>query len=262
MDGSRPWRTAPANPGWYSEDERTLSRGDGEEGLKRVDPEGLDLKDRVVHISRVAKVVKGGRRFSFSAVVVVGDANGHVGTGLGKANEVPDAIRKAVQNAKRSLIVVPLVDGTIPHGVTGEFGASKVIIRPGLSGDRRHRGRRSPRRDRVQRDLEHPDEVPGEQQSPQPREGDDRGAFPVADRGADPGGPGPERGRGDGMSGKLRITLLRGLSGRTAYHRKVVQGLGITRLNRPVVRLDTPEIRGMVEKVKFLVRMEEVGETS
>jgi small subunit ribosomal protein S5 len=134
MAGSRPWRTAPANPGWYSDNERTLSRGDGEEGLKRVDPEGLDLKDRVVHISRVAKVVKGGRRFSFSAVVVVGDANGHVGTGLGKANEVPDAIRKAVQNAKRSLIVVPLVDGTIPYGVTGEFGAAKVIIRPASPG--------------------------------------------------------------------------------------------------------------------------------
>jgi len=107
---------------------------DGEEGLKRVDPEGLDLKDRVVHISRVAKVVKGGRRFSFSAVVVVGDANGHVGTGLGKANEVPDAIRKAVQNAKRSLILVPLVDGTIPHGVTGEFGAARVVIRPASPG--------------------------------------------------------------------------------------------------------------------------------
>ena len=134
MAGSRPWRTAPANPGWYSDNGRTFSRGDGEEGLKRVDPEGLDLKDRVVHISRVAKVVKGGRRFSFSAVVVVGDANGHVGTGLGKANEVPDAIRKAVQNAKRSLIVVPLVDGTIPYGVTGEFGAAKVIIRPASPG--------------------------------------------------------------------------------------------------------------------------------
>ncbi len=134
MDGSRHWRRGPANPGWYSDDERTLSRGHGEEGLKRVDPEGLDLKDRVVHISRVAKVVKGGRRFSFSAVVVVGDANGHVGTGLGKANEVPDAIRKAVQNAKRSLIVVPLVEGTIPHGVTGEFGAAKVIIRPASPG--------------------------------------------------------------------------------------------------------------------------------
>ena len=102
--------------------------------MKRVNPEGLDLKDRVVHISRVAKVVKGGRRFSFSAVVVVGDSNGHVGTGLGKANEVPDAIRKAVQNAKRGLIQVPLVNGTIPHEVVGAYGASRVIIRPASPG--------------------------------------------------------------------------------------------------------------------------------
>jgi len=102
--------------------------------LKRVNSEGLELKDRVVHISRVAKVVKGGRRFSFSAVVVVGDGNGHVGTGLGKANEVPDAIRKAVQNAKRELIEVPLVNGTIPHEVVGQYGASRVIIRPASPG--------------------------------------------------------------------------------------------------------------------------------
>lgn len=102
--------------------------------MKRVNPEGLDLKDRVVHISRVAKVVKGGRRFSFSAVVVVGDGNGHVGTGLGKANEVPDAIRKAVQNAKRTLVAVPLVNGTIPYEVLGQFGASSVVIRPASPG--------------------------------------------------------------------------------------------------------------------------------
>jgi small subunit ribosomal protein S5 len=102
--------------------------------LKRVNPEGLELKDRVVHISRVAKVVKGGRRFSFSAVVVVGDGNGHVGTGLGKANEVPDAIRKAVQNAKRVLVEVPLVNGTIPFEVVGEYGASRVVIRPASPG--------------------------------------------------------------------------------------------------------------------------------
>ena len=102
--------------------------------MKRVNAEGLDLKDRVVHISRVAKVVKGGRRFSFSAVVVVGDGNGNVGTGLGKANEVPDAIRKAVQNAKREMIQIPLVDGTIPHEVIGEYGASRVVIRPASPG--------------------------------------------------------------------------------------------------------------------------------
>lgn len=102
--------------------------------MKKINPEGLDLKDRVVHISRVAKVVKGGRRFSFSAVVVVGDGSGHVGTGLGKANEVPDAIRKAVQNAKRALIRVPLINGTIPFEVTGEYGASRVVFRPASPG--------------------------------------------------------------------------------------------------------------------------------
>lgn len=102
--------------------------------MKIVNPEGLDLKDRVVHISRVAKVVKGGRRFSFSAVVVIGDGLGHVGTGLGKANEVPDAIRKAVQNARRVLIKVPLVEGTLPYEVVGEFGASRVIMRPASPG--------------------------------------------------------------------------------------------------------------------------------
>lgn len=102
--------------------------------MKKINPEGLDLKDRVVHISRVAKVVKGGRRFSFSAVVVVGDGDGHVGTGLGKANEVPEAIRKAVQNAKRSLLRVPRSGGTIPFEVTGEFGASRVVIRPASPG--------------------------------------------------------------------------------------------------------------------------------
>ncbi len=102
--------------------------------MKRINPEGLELKDRVVHISRVAKVVKGGRRFSFSAVVVIGDGKGHVGTGLGKANEVPDAIRKAVQNAKRVLVEIPLINGTIPFEVKGIFGASKVIMRPASPG--------------------------------------------------------------------------------------------------------------------------------
>src|SRR6186997_1681035 len=96
-----------------------------------INPEEVgELVDRVVHINRVAKVVKGGRRFSFSALVVVGDQNGHVGAGLGKANEVPEAIRKGTDRAKRSLFRVPLAAASIPHEVKGHFGSGHVLLKP------------------------------------------------------------------------------------------------------------------------------------
>jgi small subunit ribosomal protein S5 len=100
-----------------------------------INPEEVgELVDRVVYINRVAKVVKGGRRFSFSALVVVGDQNGHVGAGLGKANEVPEAIRKGTDRAKRNLFKIPLLKGTIPHEVIGIFGAAEVLLRPASHG--------------------------------------------------------------------------------------------------------------------------------
>lgn len=103
--------------------------------MLKINPNELNLTDKVVQINRVAKVVKGGRRFSFSALVVVGDGNGYVGYGLGKANEVPEAIRKGVDQAKKNLIKVPIGEGhTIPYEMEGRFGAGKVLMRPASAG--------------------------------------------------------------------------------------------------------------------------------
>ncbi len=104
------------------------------EKTKRVNPTESELKDKLVNLSRVAKVTKGGRTFSFSALVVVGDGNGTVGYGLGKARDVSESIAKAVDDAKKNLVKVPIINGTIPHEQKGKYGAGKVLIKPASDG--------------------------------------------------------------------------------------------------------------------------------
>ena len=102
--------------------------------MARIDASKLDLQEKVVHIGRVSKTVKGGRIYKFAALVVVGDGNGTIGFGIGKAGEVPDAIRKGIDEAKKNLITVPMVNSTIPHEVIGEFGAGRVLLKPAAEG--------------------------------------------------------------------------------------------------------------------------------
>ena len=109
-------------------------KGERTKKQERIEADTLDLQEKVVHLNRVAKVVKGGRTFRFSALVVVGDGNGHVGCGMGKAAEIPDAIRKGIDDAKKNMITVPMFKSTIPHEIIGESGAGRVLLKPASEG--------------------------------------------------------------------------------------------------------------------------------
>ena len=109
-------------------------KGERTKKQAHIEADTLDIQEKVVHLNRVAKVVKGGRTFRFSALVVVGDGNGHVGCGMGKAAEIPDAIRKGIDDAKKNMITVPMYNSTIPHEIIGEYGAGRVLLKPAAEG--------------------------------------------------------------------------------------------------------------------------------
>ena len=245
-------------------------RRDGGRGGQR--QEKTPYLERVVTINRVAKVVKGGRRFSFTALVVVGDGDGTVGVGYGKAKEVPAAIAKGVEEAKKNFFKVPRIARTIPHPVQGEKAAGVVLLKPGQPRYRRHRRWPGARRARVRRHPRRAVQVARLGQPDQHRardRGRAEGARPVPRR-SRPAAACRSRTsrrpaccarapvRGPDAMAELKITQTKSGIGYKQNQRETLRTLGLKRMHDVVVKEDRPEIRGMIHTVPHLVTVEEV----
>ena len=202
-----------------------------------IDARQLDLQEKVVEVRRVTKVVKGGRNFRFAALVVVGDENGHVGIGSGKAMEVPDAIRKAVEDAKKNLIKVPMVGTTIPHEVIGHFGAGRILIMPAQEGTGVIAGGAA-------RDLL---ELAGLK---------DVRAKCLGTRNP----RNMVNATIEGLKSLKTAEQVAALRGTTPNQRKNVEALGLTKREQVVVKEDNAQMRGMIAKVSHLVEVTEIAE--